>query len=338
MEVMFGPYRVCEELGLGGMATVHRAETVVDDAIYEVALKRLDAALARDRAFVRRFITEARLGQLLRHANIARTHEVGCIDNTHFIAFEHLPGVTVLQVLELAVATRPPPVYVTLRVLTQVARALAYAHDLRDEQGLLVGLIHRDIAPSNIIIADTGITKLIDFGVSKSTLGHVNTVVGEVIGKLGYVAPEYLETGKLDARADLYSLGVIAYELLTARRLFRGETLDAAQAERLAHIAPPSSLNAHVPPELDRIIMTTLAPDPTRRWHGAADLLVALEAFAAGAGLTIDDADVAAWVTSEFGEPTRRPLRANTADIAIDVDASIEQAFARVRARTEPVG
>jgi eukaryotic-like serine/threonine-protein kinase len=336
--VTFGPYRVFEELGIGGMATVHRAEIDVAGAVYVVALKCLDPELARDRTFVRRFIAEARLGQLLRHANIATTHEVGCINNTHFIAFEWVPGVTALQLFELARDHRPPPVYVALRVVTQVARALAYAHELCDEQGQRVGLIHRDIAPSNIIVGDNGVTKLIDFGVAKSTLAHVNTVAGSVIGKLGYVAPEYLKTGKCDARADLYSLGVIAWELLTGQRLFEAETLDAAEAQRRAPFLSPSDLNEHVPAELDRLVVTTLAADPDKRWKTAGELVDALEAFTTSAGLAIDDSDVATWVTTEFGEPTRRKIRARTADIEDDVELDIEQAFSRVRTRTKPIG
>ena len=294
--------------------------------------------LARDRTLVRRFIAEARLGQLLNHPNIARTHEVGCIDATHFIAFEWVPGVTALQLFELARETRPPPVYITLRVITQVARALAYAHELRDEHGHRVGLIHRDVAPSNIIVGDSGVTKLIDFGVAKSTLAHVSTVAGAVIGKLGYVAPEYLKTGTCDARADVYSLGVIAWELLTGRRLFEAETLDAAEAERFAPRTPPSHLNPQVPAELDQVILTTLAASPGKRWRTAADVADALEAFTTAAGLAIEDADVAAWVMREFGAPTRQKIRARTADIESDVEFDIEQTFAKVRARTEPVG
>lgn len=337
--VTFGPYRVCEPLGAGGMATVFRAEIDIAGELFVVALKCLDPELANDRTFVRRFIAEARLGQLLKHPNIARTHEVGCIDNTHFIAFEYIPGFTLLRVLGHVSETKPPPVFVTLRVITQVARALAYAHDLRDEQGQSVSLIHRDIAPSNVIISDTGSTKLIDFGVAKSTFAHVNTLVGQVIGKLSYVAPEYLRTGKLDARADLYSLGVIAHEMLTAERLFDGETIDAAEIERASPIAPPSRINPHVPADLDRIVLKALAPKPAARWQTAAELADALEAFTAQAGLAIEDADVADWVRKELGDiPALRAPRLETAEIAIDIDSGVDAAFARVRLRTEPAG
>lgn len=336
MGVPFGPYRVHEALGIGGMATVHRAEITVDGTTYEIALKRLDPELSSDRTYVRRFIAEARIGQLLLHPNIARTHEIGCIDNTHFIAFEWIPGVTMAQVFDLARDTQPPPAYVTLRVVTQVARALAYSHELSDEQGNRLGLIHRDVAPSNIIVGDNGVTKLIDYGVAKSAIGHVRTVAGEVVGKLGYVAPEYLATGKLDARADIYSLGVVAWEALTGRRLFDAETLDAATAQRLQRIERPSTLNPHVTGDVDRLIGRMLHPVAEKRWQTAGEIADALDDYTERAGLRAEDADVSAWVMSEFGAPTRRKIRARTADIEQDVELDIEATFAKVRLATKP--
>lgn len=336
MDLPFGPYRVHEALGIGGMATVHRAEITVDGTTYEVALKRLDAELSSDRTFVRRFIAEARIGQLLLHPNIARTHEIGCIDNTHFIAFEWIPGVTMAQVFDLARETQPPPAYVMLRVVTQIARALAYSHELTDEQGNRLGLIHRDVTPTNIIVGDNGVTKLIDYGVAKSAIGHVRTVAGEVIGKLGYVAPEYLETGKLDTRADIYSLGVVAWEALTGRRLFDAETIDAASAQRLQPIARPSSLNPHLTSDLDTLIRGMLHPAAEKRWQTAGELAEALDDYTGRAGLRVSDADISAWVMSEFGAPKRRKIRARTADIEQDVELDIEATFAKVRLATKP--
>jgi serine/threonine protein kinase len=317
------------------MAAVNRAEITIDGAVYQVALKRLDPELADDRTFVRRFVAEARIGQLLRHPNIARAHEVGCIDETHFIAFEWIPGVTMAQIFDLAQETRPPPVPITLRVITQVARALAYSHHLSDENGNKLDLVHRDIAPSNVIVGDDGVTKLIDFGVAKSTIGHVRTVAGEVIGKLGYVAPEYLKTGKCDARADIYSLGVVAWEALTGRRLFAAETLDAAEAMRSAPWTPPSALEPEVDADVDDLIGRMLIREPHLRWQTAREVADALDEYVELAGLGVTDAEVAAWVTREFGAPTRRKIRARTADIERDVELDIEATFAKVRSRTE---
>lgn len=318
------------------MATVHRAEIDADGQTFVVALKRLLPELARDIGFVRRFIDEARLGQRLRHPNIARTHEVGCFDDTHFIAFDYVPGPTLLRLFHHTVDTQPMPVFIALRVVTQIARALAYAHGLRDEHGHPFGLVHRDIAPSNIIVSETGSAKLIDFGVAKTSAGHVRTAAGSVIGKLGYVAPEYLRTGKLDARADLYSLGVVAYEALTARRLFDVQDLGAAEARRASAIEPPSSINPHVPVDLDHIVMTALARDPDARWQTGLELYTALDALTHEGGFAIHDREVAEWVRSELGDlpapsvPTQR-----TAEIAIEIELDLDQAFARaLRAQT----
>src|SRR5512139_761657 len=243
MAQQFGPYIVHEQLGMGGMASVHRAEINADGETHVVALKCLLPELARNIQFVRRFVDEARLGQKLRHANIAKTFEVGCIDNTHFIALEYVRGPTLQRLLQRSMsAQRPMPIFITLHVVTQVARALAYAHGLRGDNDQPLNLIHRDIAPSNIIVSTTGSTKLIDFGVAKTSNAHVRTAAGAIIGKLGYVAPEYLH-GTLDARVDLYSLGVIAWELLAARKLFEADDVRTAHQMRSGTIAPPSSIN-----------------------------------------------------------------------------------------------
>lgn len=333
MGEMFGPYCVHEQLGVGGMATVHRAELVIDGETHVIALKRLLPELARDTSFVRRFVDEARLGQRLRHANITRTHEVGCIDRTHFIALEYVRGPTLLRLLNRAMDTQPMPVYIALHIIGQVTRALAYAHGLRDEADRPLQLIHRDIAPSNIIVSETGAAKLIDFGVAKTVTAHVRTGVGSVIGKLGYVAPEYLR-GKLDARCDIYSLGVVAYELLTARRLFEVDDLRSAEALRACEIEPPSRLNPNVPEELDAVILQALERDPDARWPTAYAMYTALSDATHACGLEIHDRDVAAWVARELDEMPATPAAppVPTSEIAIDIEQDLDEAFARVRA------
>jgi serine/threonine protein kinase len=329
MHETFGQYRVFEECGEGGMATVHRAEADGPEGTYEVALKRLLPELAEDRHYVRRFIDEARLGQRLKHANIARTYDVGCIDGIHYITFEYIRGHTLLDLLERTMDTTAMPLTVSLHILTQVSRALAYAHALRDDNNNPLNLVHRDIAPSNIIVASTGTTKLIDFGVAKTSFAHVRTSVGSIIGKLGYIAPEYLR-GKYDARVDLFSLGVVAYELLTARPLFVTQDLRAAEMLRFQEIEPPSSINLAVPQDLDDIILTALAPNPDHRWQNAFAMYTALSNFAHEHGLDAHDRDVAEWVGIGEHRYPRALTPIPTAEIEIDLD----HAFARVRAQT----
>ncbi|MBA3501448.1 MAG: serine/threonine protein kinase [Myxococcota bacterium] len=334
MGELFGPYRVYEQLGAGGMATVHRAELVADDGEKQiVALKCLLPELSRNTSFVRRFIDEARLGQKLRHANIAKTFDVGKIDKTHYIALEYVRGPTVQQLFMRALQGKTMPVFIALHIVTQTARALAYAHGLREETGRPLNLIHRDIAPSNIIVSDTGSTKLIDFGVAKTASGHVRTAAGSIIGKLGYVAPEYL-SGKLDARVDIYSLGVVAYELLTARKLFDVDDVRTAHQLRSCEIELPSKINTCVSAGIDDIVMKALAFDPDARWQSAFDFYTALSDFVHNTGLEVHDRDVAEWIGKELdaqvSEPTLPPIR--TSEFEIDIEA----AFARVRAKTHP--
>jgi serine/threonine protein kinase len=333
MGEVFGPYCVHEQLGVGGMATVHRAEIVVDGQTHTVALKRLLPELTRDTSYVRRFVDEARLGQRLKHPNITKTFEVGNHDGQHFIALEYVRGPTLLRLLQRSMQTQAMPIQASLHIITQITRALAYAHGLRDENGRPLNLIHRDIAPGNIIVSETGSPKLIDFGVAKTVSAHVRTAAGSIIGKLGYVAPEYL-LGKLDARVDIYSLGVVAYELLTARKLFDVEDLRSAEMLRSCEIEPPAEINRQVPEELDAIIMTALERDPDTRWQTAFAMYTALSNFAHTSGLEVRDTDLVAWVADEIEQLPKEQPMIRTAEIALEIESDLEEAFARVRMST----
>lgn len=321
----FGPYRIFEQIGAGGMATVHRAEATFEGLPRTVALKRLLPTLARDTTYIRRFVDEARLGQCLRHNGIARTYEVGCIDGVHFIAFEYVHGVTLLRLIQHSMTAGPVPVDAAVHIVTQVARALAYAHGARSDGGLPLNLIHRDIAPSNIIISHTGVTKLIDFGVAKATTTHVRTGVSSVIGKLGYVAPEYLR-GQLDPRADVFSLGVVAHELLTSRRLYDGEDLETAETQRGEQPEPPSRQNPLVPHALDAIVLRALQREPRDRWPTAYAMYTALCELARDRGLATTDREVAAWLAITIEPPAPATTAAAPAkDIELEIDDALHR-------------
>jgi eukaryotic-like serine/threonine-protein kinase len=328
---VFGPYRVHEQLGTGGMAVVHRAEHSEDGTV--VALKRVLPQFAHETTYLRRFVDEARLGQRLRHPHIVTTYAVGCIAGTHYITFEYVRGPTLLHILQRSSRTEPIPIYIALHVITRIARALAYAHTLREPNGQPLQLIHRDIAPSNIIVSDTGATKLIDFGVAKSTVTHVHTGARTMVGRLGYVAPEYLR-GKCDARVDLYSLGVVAYELLTARPLFTARNLKTAELLRSYELEPPSRQNAAVPLDLDDIVMTALARDPDRRWQNAFAMYKALTTLADDSGLDVAECEVAKWLASmQLVAAPAEPARPSTSEIGIDVDNAFADIVARTRSQ-----
>jgi serine/threonine protein kinase len=283
----FGPYVVYEELGVGGMATVHRAELQgVEGFRKQIALKRLHPYLAATPEIVQSFVREAQLASKLHHANIAQTFELGKAEGTYFISMEYVPGPTLTQVMrQCQIAAGAIPISVTLGILTQLCEALDYAHTRTDDEGRPLGIIHRDVSPSNIVISNTGIVKLLDFGIAKVTgKQETDTPVGIVIkGKFDYIAPEYLG-GQLDLRADLFALGVIAHEMLTGRKLFAGEDdFETSTMVLEMPIQPPSRWSSSVPHELDHIVLTALQRNPDLRWHSASAFHQALVGLGAKA-------------------------------------------------------
>jgi eukaryotic-like serine/threonine-protein kinase len=303
MRERFGSYEIYEELGTGGLAAVHLARS---RAIKNpVALKRMYPHIASTRELVGSFIDEARLARYLRHPGIARVYEFGKLRGIYFIAFEFVPGPTLLQLQEHCIAyVGRIPTMVVLEIAYQLCDALDHAHNLRNELGLPLGIVHRDVSPSNIIVSSTGQVKLIDFGLAKTKQSSVQSQAGVIKGKLNYVAPEYL-SGQLDARCDLWALGVVMYELLTGRRLFdapeQGTILDNV---RSLPIPPPSRANPDVPPEVDQIVLTALARRPDKRWQSAGDMRDAIGRAAAG---RLTQRQFVSWVEWAFTQ--KQPLR-----------------------------
>jgi serine/threonine protein kinase len=295
----FGPYLVYEQLGVGGMASVHRAIAHgIAGFQREVALKRMLPSVAENAELVKSFVREARLASYLRHANVAQTYELGKVGDVYFIAMELIAGVSLHKILKNSVAMqRPVPISIALYVVNQLCDALDYAHNLCDETGQPLGIIHRDVSPSNVIVADSGVVKLIDFGIAGASAADLRTMSGQVKGKFGYMAPEYLATGKSDARADLFAVGVIAHELLANRQLFQcKEDMQTLMKLRDMPILPPSADNPKVPPELDDIIITALQRDPTKRWQNATALRTAMTTVTKRLGLFVTAADVVTWM------------------------------------------
>jgi serine/threonine protein kinase len=294
----FGPYLVYEQLGSGGMAEVHRAEQAGIEGFRKVvALKRMLPHVASDDDMVASFVREARLASYLRHANVAQTYELGKVGDIYFIAMELIEGRSLRDVLKRCAGLKKVmPVRYTLNVLNQICDALDYAHNLRDHDGNPLGIIHRDVSPSNVIVAEEGVVKLIDFGIAKAQGSGMQTMSGTIKGKYGYMAPEYLD-GKLDARADLFAVGVIAHELLTGRPLFTtSDDIDTLQRVRNMPIEPPSRRNPEVPQEIDDIVMTALERDPDRRWQQATALRTALTTLTQRLGMQVMNQEVVHWL------------------------------------------
>jgi len=300
----YGPYLVYEQIGQGGMASVHRAEQPLKKGgVREVALKRLLPTLKKE--LVTLFLDEARLLRYLDHPNIAATYDSGRVFGTYFIAMEYVPGPTLKELVahcSTTVGAVPQPI--ALDLAAQLCDALDHAHNRCDEHGQPLGIIHRDVTPANLILSPAGQLKLIDFGLAKAQVSTERTSAGMIKGKFGYVAPEYL-AGHLDLRADLWAVGIIMYELLTSRRLFDGpDALETMMRVRALPIPRPSIANPHVTPELDEIVMTALERDPGRRWQSAAQMRDRLRALLAQQ--FPGDRQVASWVTWLFTQERGR--------------------------------
>ncbi len=300
---VFGPYLVFERIGVGGMATVHRAkERGIEGFERRVALKRLLPHLAEDEKFVRSFVREAKLASLLQHPNIVQLYELGRVGHVYFISMELIEGRDLRQVLRQSrKATGPPPIPLVVEILTQLCDALEYAHTRADEHGQPLGLVHRDVSPSNVIVAESGHIKVIDFGIAKATSIHLRTQSGRVKGKMAYMSPEAIKGMELDGRSDLFSAGVLAHELLTARPLFATKNdYQTLMRVQKATVAPPSTYNQDCPPELDAIVLKALSRDRDHRWQSAAEMRDALNQLRRAYQLSTSHTDIAKWMEWAF--------------------------------------
>jgi eukaryotic-like serine/threonine-protein kinase len=320
----FGPYLVYEQLGVGGMAQVHRAVAKNFEVRRPVALKRMLTHIAGNEEMVKSFVREARLTSYLRHPNVPQTYDLGRVDDVYFIAMELITGRNLREVLKhCARTTGPMPVPIALNILNQICDALDYAHNLRDDTGEPLGIIHRDVSPSNVIVSETGVVKLIDFGIAKVSGGGMQTMSGALKGKFAYMAPEYL-AGQIDARADLWAIGVIAHELLTNRPLFSGpDDVDTMRRVSSMPIAPPSQKNPRVPPEIDDVVKTALVRDPTRRWQHATALRTALTTLTQRLDLVATNLQVVQWLDWAFNQAMGAPQIGDRPQIDTEIDVRL---------------
>ncbi len=273
----FGRYILLDRIGSGGMAEVFRAVMPgVEGFQRTFVVKRILAERAQSSYFVDMFVQEARINALLHHPNIVQVFDFGNVGGTYFLAMEYLRGRDVSALLRrLRARERTCPVGVAAFVAHEVAAALAYAHALCGADGTPLHIVHRDISPSNIICLRTGGVKLLDFGIAKTLAEPEVEKTGHGLfkGKLSYIAPERIKDLPVDGRSDLFSLGIVLWELLAGRKLFR----DKSDFQTLKNVAEmevpaPSSIRPDVPPELDRIVARALARDPAERYATGQEL------------------------------------------------------------------
>lgn len=329
LDEQFGPYHVYECLGTGGMATVHRAGwRGIEGFEKVVALKRLLPHMAEDDALVSSFVREAKLTSLLRHSRIAQTYNLGKVDETYFIAMEYVEGTNLNKILHRANKLGAPvPLEVVFSILGELCDGLNYAHTRRDNEGEALGLIHRDVSPSNVLVeSKSGHVKLIDFGIAKLQSPEHLTEAGVIKGKFGYMSPETVLGHPLDARSDVFSLGIVAHELLTLKRLFRGKTqLETLTQVRNAEVIPPSTYCPTCPAALEHVVMNALAQDPDDRWPSMAAMRDALASAAADEGISASAFAVQRWVDSIFRSDDEDETAVQAPFVVFDADPETEK-------------
>jgi serine/threonine protein kinase len=277
-----GAYQLVAPLATGGMAELFVAKTAgVSGFEKHVALKVIHPNFSSDPEFVRMLIDEAKLAVQLQHANIVQTYDLGVVDGRYYIAMELIDGADLYKVLRTASERgRDFPIDVAAFITSEVATGLDYAHRKNDPLGRPLQIVHRDVSPQNVLVSREGEIKIVDFGIAKAALRGQETQAGVIKGKYFYMSPEHAGGDRVDARADVFSTGILLYEMLVGDMLYRAQDLERLlKLVRAADVQPPSRKRLSVPPELDAIVMKALAKRPQDRFQNAADLATALTRF-----------------------------------------------------------
>ncbi len=276
----FGQYVIEEHIATGGMADVYKARMMGMEGFQKtVAIKRILSNLTDSEEFVRMFIDEAKLAAQLNHDNIIQIFDLGKIDRSHYIAMEYIEGRDLRSILQECRDRRlRMPIELALYIAVLLASALDYAHKKRDFEDRDLGLVHRDVSPQNVLISYDGKVKLCDFGIAKAASKASQTRAGALKGKLQYMSPEQAWGKDMDHRSDIFSLGLVLFEMLVGEKVFEGNSeLSVLEQVRDPIIQAPSAKNPDVDPEIDRIVFRALNPDREQRYQSAQELQRDLE-------------------------------------------------------------
>lgn len=285
-------YELLDRIGVGGMAEIFRGKAVAAGGFEKpVAIKRILPHLSQDTRFVELLIAEAKVLSLLKHRNIVQIFDVGLgDDNQYFLVMEFVDGKD-LGAIQRALEhkRRRIPFDLALHIGAEICEALEHAHTARAPDGKQMSLVHRDVSPSNVLLSRAGEVKLTDFGIAKRAESDA-TQGGAVRGKFAYISPEQARNETLDVRGDVFSVGILMWELVTNRRLFSGlDDLSALRAVRETNIKRPSEVDPRLSPEIDHILMTALAKDRTRRYASAGAFGQKLRSLRYSLDVTVGD-------------------------------------------------
>lgn len=281
--VSYGKYFLLERLAIGGMAEVFKAKTFgVHGFERLLVIKRILPHLCQDDEFVEMFIDEAKISVELSHPNIAQIFDLGKIGDNYFIAMEYIDGKDLRALLKkgkITGTTLTPDQAMFIAI--EVCKGLDYAHNKKDStSGKPLGIVHRDISPQNIMLSYEGAVKIVDFGIAKAESKLSRTQAGVLKGKFGYMSPEQASGLEMTPRTDVFSLGIVFFEMLTGRRLFLGDSdFETLEMIKKASAPPPSSINPAIPKAIDALCLKALEKDPAKRYASAAEFQIELTKY-----------------------------------------------------------
>ncbi len=302
----FGKYTLLRKLATGGMAELFLAiQRSVAGFEKLIVIKRILPTMNQDRGFIEMLLHEARIAATLSHANIVQIFDVGQIDGTYYIAMEHVHGEdlrSIVRQMRKRGVTEFPLEH-AIGIMTGVCSGLAYAHEKRDLDGSPLNIVHRDISPQNVVVTFTGDVKIVDFGIAKSDTKMGETRSGKLKGKVPYMSPEQARGEEIDARSDIFAVGVMLFELTTGKRLFKGQS----EFETLKLICErdypvPSQVRAGYPVELEYIVMRALSKDRGSRFQTAREMQGALEEFVRRDRLLVSNAALSQFMQGLFDD------------------------------------
>ena len=275
----FGKYQLLDKIATGGMAELYRAKLTRAEGFEKlIAIKKILPHLSCEGELVKAFVDEAKLAALLQHENIVQIYDFGNLEGEYFIAMEFLFGKDLRSITRKAEERNMPMGFEnTLYIASRICAGLDYSHNLRDLQGKPLNIIHRDVNPQNIFITYEGQVKLIDFGIAKAASHNTTTHEGLIKGKLAYMSPEQANGEVIDHRSDIFSSGIILYELLSNRRMFEGEALLIYPQVREARYEPPEKVISDVPVKFYDLLNRALAKDRQDRYQSGGDMLADIE-------------------------------------------------------------
>jgi eukaryotic-like serine/threonine-protein kinase len=306
----FGKYRLIASLGHGGMADVFLAVAQGPVGFNKLqVIKRLRPNLAEEPEFLAMFLDEARLAARLNHPNIVQTNEVGEVAGQYFIAMEYLDGQPLHRIIHRGAKNGTLTRAMGLKILADTLGGLHAAHELTDYDGSPLNVVHRDASPHNVFVTYEGQTKVVDFGIAKAATRSAETRAGVLKGKIGYMAPEQARCEPVDRRADIFSIGVILWEMVAGTRMWKGES-DVEILDQLIHGRIPDilAIRSDLSPELVQIVRRSLAPSQVERYSTAAELRRDLLDELARDGARIGDEHIGNLVVSLF-QDKRQQLR-----------------------------